>query len=160
MQAIRPSSSSLLTIGLQGINRSNRMFAQSAERLATGLRINRGSDDPSGLIASEHLGSDLTSLHSQMQSLERENLDLNIEAADASIERQAEIGMEQRSNESRIRAMEEQSINTAAARSQIRDTDYADEISNSMRASILNKASMRVMLIAQEQSKRSVDLLG
>ena len=136
------------------------MLARSSERLATGLRINRGSDDPSGLIASEHLGGRLESIDSEMRFLERSNLDLNIESEGASIERQAEIGMEQRSNESRIRAMEEQSINTAAARSQIRDTDYAKEISNSMRASILNKASMRVMLIAQEQSKRSVDLLG
>ncbi len=160
MQGIRPSSSSLLTIGLQGINRSNRMFAQSAERLATGLRINRGSDDPAGLIASEHLTTDLTDLQSKIGSLERENLNLNIEAADSSIERQAEIGTQQLSNEARIRAMEEQSINTAAARSQIRDTDYAEEVSNSIRASILSKASMRVMLIGQEQSKRSIDMLG
>lgn len=136
------------------------MFAQSSERLATGLRINRGSDDPSGLIASEHLGVRLESIDSEMRSLERSNLDLNIESEGASVERQAGIGMEQRANESIQRALEGEAVNVARARSSIRDTDYAHEISESMRASILGKASIRVLLIGQEQSKQVLDLLG
>ncbi|UCD76230.1 MAG: flagellin, partial [Phycisphaerales bacterium] len=36
----------------------NRGLVSSLERLSTGLRINRGADDPAGLIASENLRSE------------------------------------------------------------------------------------------------------
>lgn len=38
---------------------ANRFVNQATERLATGRRINSGSDDPAGLIAAEQLRSDL-----------------------------------------------------------------------------------------------------
>ncbi|MEO1009228.1 MAG: flagellin [Planctomycetota bacterium] len=41
------------------------------ERLSTGLRINRGSDDPAGLIASEGLGAALAALEAETRALER-----------------------------------------------------------------------------------------
>ena len=41
------------------------------ERLATGKRINRGKDDPSGLIAAEHLKVDLATLTSKLKGMER-----------------------------------------------------------------------------------------
>ena len=260
------STPSLFSIGLQGLNRSNQLFAQSAERLSTGLRINRGSDDPSGLIASEAIGNRLMALGAQTGSLVRSNMNLAIQdgalsAASSSINglqslvvqganagaltgaesgaistnangimqglnfatnqpggealtevlgnvsiqreigtdpgtgdpiyetltlsdlpgliesdpqsaqalvdeasgavamRQAEIGAEQRSNESMQRAMEEEQINLARAQSSIRDTDYAKEASNSVRASILSKASISVLLIGQQQSNLVLDLL-
>jgi len=257
--AITPPS--LFSTGLQGLNRSNKLFAQSAERLSTGLRINRGSDDPAGLIASEHLGGRLVSIESEMRSLGRTNMNLAIEdgalsastpgindlrslvvqganagalsgaesgaissgasgiiqglefiasqsgsdvLSDVSVDRQigidamgdpiyetltmsdlpgliesdpvsaqalvdeassaistrqAEIGAEQRANESMQRAMEEEQVNVARAQSSIRDTDYAKEASESVRASILNKASIQVLLIGREQGKRVLDLL-
>ncbi len=82
------------------------------------------------------------------------------EASSVVASRQAEIGAEQRSNESMQRAMEEEYINVARAQSSIRDTDYAKEVSESVRASILGKASMRVLLIGQQQSERVLDLLA
>ena len=37
------------------LNNNNADLNQSLQRLSTGLRINRGADDPAGLIASENL---------------------------------------------------------------------------------------------------------
>ncbi|MBL4810454.1 MAG: flagellin [Phycisphaerales bacterium] len=256
------SPPSLFSAGLQGLNRSNQMLARSSERLATGLAINRGSDNPAGLIASEALRGRLASIDSTIRATSRNNMTLSIEAgalssvsgsvadlrglvvqganaggltgaesgaisgsissalqgmefalgqagsdilSDVRVDRQigtdavtgdpiyetltlsdlpglvesdpvsaqalvdeassaiatrrGEIGAEQRANESMQRAMEEEQINVARAESSIRDTDYAKEASESVRASILGKASISVLLIGQEQSKRVLDLL-
>lgn len=53
-------------------------YARADERLATGLRINRGADDPAGLIASENLRTRRASLGAQVTAMERGSL-----AADA-----------------------------------------------------------------------------
>lgn len=50
---------------------------RSGERLSSGLRINRGSDDPSGLIASEALGARRAELSARIRGLERESSFLN-----------------------------------------------------------------------------------
>lgn len=50
--------------------RAQQVIRQAAERLATGHRINRASDDPSGLIAAEKLGArrvELTELIAQAE---------------------------------------------------------------------------------------------
>ena len=44
---------------------------RSLERLATGWRINRGADDPAGLISSEHLRSQLAALDAESRALTR-----------------------------------------------------------------------------------------
>ena len=44
---------------------------KSLERLSTGLRINRGSDDPAGLIASNNLANELKGLNSAIGNSER-----------------------------------------------------------------------------------------
>lgn len=44
------------------------------ERLSTGLRINRGADDPAGLIASENLGARRAELTSRINAAERETM--------------------------------------------------------------------------------------
>ncbi|MCC5822877.1 MAG: hypothetical protein LAT64_04870 [Phycisphaerales bacterium] len=52
-------------------------FAQAAradQRLSTGLRINRGADDPAGLIASEKLGARGASLGAQITAMERASM--------------------------------------------------------------------------------------
>ena len=41
------------------------------ERLSSGLRINRGADDPAGLIASEGLRSELRGLSAAIENSER-----------------------------------------------------------------------------------------
>ena len=48
------TNSSALTV-YKNYNRNNSMLAKSAERLATGLRINRASDDAAGLAISENM---------------------------------------------------------------------------------------------------------
>jgi flagellin len=252
----------LFTSGLSGLNRANRMFAQSSERLSTGLRINRGSDDPSGLIASEALGARVSELGARVRVLDRATLESSIaegylgaaqstlsgisslvvqgansagltgaesraigaslssavqglqrigdssgsdvlsgvsvreqvgtdgsgdpiyetytisdlpelaesnpelaqelvrEASSAIAEYRAGIGAQQRSDEALARASETEAINTASARSAIRDADYAAEIANQTRASILTKSSIQVLRIGQNLSRNVLDLLG
>ncbi len=50
---------------------SSRLIGQSLERLSTGLRINRGSDDPAGLISSGNLGSMLATLDADVRAMSR-----------------------------------------------------------------------------------------
>jgi len=50
---------------------NNDKLNTSLERLSTGLRINRGADDPSGLIASEALRSEKTGIESAIDNAER-----------------------------------------------------------------------------------------
>jgi flagellin len=50
----------------------------SLQRLSTGLRINRGKDDPAGLIASENLRSEIKSLGTAISNAERADQVVNI----------------------------------------------------------------------------------
>ncbi|MCA9007406.1 MAG: flagellin, partial [Planctomycetaceae bacterium] len=43
--------------GLRSLNKSTNLLDTSLTRLSTGLKINSGKDNPSGLIASETLRS-------------------------------------------------------------------------------------------------------
>jgi flagellin len=51
--------------------RSQRELSLRFERLSTGLRINRGADDPAGLIVSERIKSDLNGINSGVKNSER-----------------------------------------------------------------------------------------
>ena len=51
--------------------RTNADLNQSLTRLSTGLRINSGKDDPAGLIASEALRSDITSINKALTNTQR-----------------------------------------------------------------------------------------
>lgn len=51
--------------------RSNDLLQESLTRLSTGLRINTGADDPAGLIASETLRRDITSVEKAVSNTER-----------------------------------------------------------------------------------------
>ncbi len=53
------------------ININTRLLFSSLERLSTGQRINRGSDDPAGLIASENLRAMLAGLEAEARALGR-----------------------------------------------------------------------------------------
>jgi flagellin len=53
--------------------RSHAALDQSLTRLSTGLRINTGKDDPAGLIASENLRSDITSIQRAIGNTDRAN---------------------------------------------------------------------------------------
>ncbi|QKK09417.1 MAG: hypothetical protein HND58_15455 [Planctomycetota bacterium] len=53
------------------LGQNNQMLNRSLERLSTGLRINRGKDDPSGLIASENLRAEITATNSAISNATR-----------------------------------------------------------------------------------------
>ncbi len=53
--------------------RNSSDLQQALTRLSTGLRINVGKDDPAGLIASEALRSDITSIERAISNSERAN---------------------------------------------------------------------------------------
>lgn len=46
----------------RGLAKSQKTLSQTLERLSSGLRINRGKDDPAGLIASETLRSEISGI--------------------------------------------------------------------------------------------------
>ena len=69
MARINTNISSL--IARTNLARSNQQLTQSLERLSTGLRINRGADDPAGLIVSERLRSELKGLDQAITNSER-----------------------------------------------------------------------------------------
>ena len=61
---------------LQAINKliaNQNALSTSLERLSSGLRINRGKDDPAGLIASENLRAEIKGITSAIENSERAN---------------------------------------------------------------------------------------
>lgn len=68
---VRPLSQFDALIGAHLHQHSALRFQQAVERLGSGQRINRAKDDPSGLIASEHLRSMLAAIDAESRSLER-----------------------------------------------------------------------------------------
>ena len=71
MTRINTNVSSLVAQNTLG--RSNAALEQALTRLSTGLRINNGKDDPAGLIASENLRSDITSIKRAIGNTDRAN---------------------------------------------------------------------------------------
>src|SRR6476660_1937874 len=71
MTRINSNVSSLVAQNTLG--RSNAALEEALTRLSTGLRINTGKDDPSGLIASENLRSDITSIKKAISNTDRAN---------------------------------------------------------------------------------------
>lgn len=76
MSRINNNVQSLIAQRVLGSN--NRTLAVSLERLSTGLRINRGGDDPAGLLASESLRTEKTALNSAIANSERAQQVVNI----------------------------------------------------------------------------------
>jgi len=60
------------------LSRNNASLNQALERLSTGLRINKGKDDPAGLIASETLRGEITAIRSAIDNANRANNVLSI----------------------------------------------------------------------------------
>jgi len=76
MSRINTNVSSLLAQRILG--QQNHNLTQSLERLSTGFRINRGADDPAGLIASEKLRSEKASISAAIGNAERADQVVNI----------------------------------------------------------------------------------
>jgi len=71
MTRINTNVSSL--VAQKTLARSNVQLQEALARLSTGLRINRGKDDPAGLIAAETLRLDITSVQRAIVNSERAN---------------------------------------------------------------------------------------
>lgn len=76
MTRINTNVSSLIAQNVLG--RNNKSLGVALERLSTGLRINRGKDDPAGLIASEALRSEKAGLNAAIGNAERSEQVVNI----------------------------------------------------------------------------------
>ena len=77
---------------------NTRMLTTSLERLATGYRINRGGDDPAGLIASEGMRADMRGISAALANAERAEQMVNVaegglqEVSDILVEVQGLVG--------------------------------------------------------------------
>lgn len=58
-------------VAQSSFQRSSIAYNNSLERMATGSRINRASDDPAGLISSDQLASALAALEAESRSMDR-----------------------------------------------------------------------------------------
>ena len=76
MTRINTNVASLL--GQRVLGQNNKALNESLERLSTGLRINRGKDDPAGLIASENLRAEKTAVGKAISNAERADQVVNI----------------------------------------------------------------------------------
>ena len=66
MSRINQNISSM--VAQRSLGSQNMSLNKSLERLSTGLRINRGSDDPAGLIASENLRSEKAAINAAINN--------------------------------------------------------------------------------------------
>ncbi|WP_428938127.1 flagellin [Fontivita pretiosa] len=55
----------------RGLAKTHRTLNDTLQRLSTGLRINRGADDPAGLIASEGLRSEISGINQAIDNSQR-----------------------------------------------------------------------------------------
>jgi flagellin len=69
MARINTNTASL--IASRQLARSHEALASSLERLSSGLRINRGADDPAGLIISQNLRSEIESVRQAIANSQR-----------------------------------------------------------------------------------------
>jgi flagellin len=76
MSRINTNVNSLIAQRVLGAN--NKSLNSSLERLSTGLRVNRGKDDPAGLIASQNLRAEKTSINTAIGNAERADQVVNI----------------------------------------------------------------------------------
>jgi len=76
MSRINTNVQSLIAQRVLTLN--NRSLSTSLERLSTGLRINRGADDPAGLIASENLRAEKAAIGAAISNAERAEQVVNI----------------------------------------------------------------------------------
>ena len=74
---------------LRTLSINDRNQSRSLERLATGLRINRGADDPSGLVISEQLRAQLRSLNQAVTN--SENAAGLVTIADAALQEASDL---------------------------------------------------------------------
>jgi flagellin len=67
----RINTNTAAIIASRQLNRSQTQLSTSLERLSSGLRINRGADDPAGLIVSENLRSEIGGVRQAVANSQR-----------------------------------------------------------------------------------------
>lgn len=67
----RINTNTTALIAVRQLARSNQNLQSSLERLSTGLRINRGADDPAGLIISQNLRSEIEAVRQAVANSQR-----------------------------------------------------------------------------------------
>lgn len=67
----RINTNTAALVATRQLSRSNHSLQLSLERLSTGLRINRGADDPAGLIISQNLRSEIESVRQAIANSQR-----------------------------------------------------------------------------------------
>src|SRR5918992_5509546 len=55
----------------RGLSKTQKQLSSTLQRLSSGLRINRGADDPAGLIASEGLRSEISGISQAIDNSSR-----------------------------------------------------------------------------------------
>ena len=108
MSRINSNVPSMIAQRVNAMN--NRALSGTLERLSTGFRINRGADDPAGLIISENLRGEIKGINSAIGNAQRAEQVMNIaegglqEISNMLIEVQSLVG--QTANEAGISAEE------------------------------------------------------
>lgn len=74
----RINSNTASQLAQRVLAQNNKALTKSLERLSTGIRINRGGDDPAGLIVSERLRSEKSRLSAAISNSERSDQIVNI----------------------------------------------------------------------------------
>jgi flagellin len=91
--------------GLRNVQKANNLLSTSLQRLSTGVKINNGKDNPSGLIASEALRLQVTTIEQSIKNSNRANNVLS--TADSAL---GEIG----GLLNQIRGLVQEGLNTGA----------------------------------------------
>ncbi|MEM7624392.1 MAG: flagellin [Planctomycetota bacterium] len=139
MSRINTNVTSLL--GQRVLGQQNRSLNTSLERLSTGLRINRGGDDPAGLIASEALRSQKASITSAIGNAERAEQVVNVaegglqEVNNLLLEVQALVG--QSANDAGL-SLEEKEANQLQIDSILQTIDRISETTSFQGTKLLN----------------------
>ncbi|AYA63651.1 flagellin N-terminal helical domain-containing protein [Alteromonas sp. RKMC-009] len=108
--------------------------------------------------------SGLTNGNSQLNVLTESNASATLTAVDAAISnidaKRADLGAIQNRFQSTIRNLSNISENVSAARSRIRDTDFATETAELTRNQILQQASTTILSQANQRPQAALSLLG
>ena len=101
--------------------------------------------------------SDISGSTASNAQLSMANLDLMIKSVDS---KRAELGAVQNRLDSTVRNQANVSENLSAARSRIRDADFAAETANMTQQNILQQAASSVLAQANQRPQSALSLLG
>jgi flagellin len=95
---MKVNSGSVISKYVCDINKNKEAMAKSAEKLASGLRINQASDDPAGLVISERMRAQIASIEQEMENIENSSnklvvADSNLGEIQGSLSRMRDIAL-------------------------------------------------------------------